>query len=136
MLQTCSIYSNMLGLYLQREVMSEEFQKNYLRRRKCHKPVIIALSLLTSTIIGRRWFERLIEELTFVTSFDQAPAVLVMGKRHIHAEMNSTIISCLEDLLFHRLGKEWSNRNKFSSILEQVQLAHLIGQFFQNTYVC
>ncbi|KAL1886900.1 hypothetical protein Plec18167_000835 [Paecilomyces lecythidis] len=105
----------MLGLYLQREVMSEEFQKNYLRRR-------------------RRWFERLIEELTFVTSFDQAPAVLVMGKRHIHAEVNSTIISCLEDLLFHRLGKEWNNRNKFSSILEQVQLAHLIGTHATNRF--
>ncbi|GAD91519.1 hypothetical protein PVAR5_0091 [Paecilomyces variotii No. 5] len=114
-LQTCSIYSNMLGLYLQREVMSEKFQKNYLGRR-------------------RRWFERLIEELTFVTSFDQAPSVLVMGKHNIHAEVNSTILSCLEDLLFHRLGKEWKNRNTFSAILEQVQLAHLIGTHATNRF--
>ena len=37
------------------------------------------------------------------------------------------IASCLEDLLFHRLGKEWSQRSELSSLLEQIQLSQSFG---------
>ena len=37
------------------------------------------------------------------------------------------IASCLEELLFFRLGKEWSQRSELSSLLEQIQLSQSLG---------
>jgi hypothetical protein len=39
----------------------------------------------------------------------------------------AVVASCLEDLLFFRLGKEWSQRSELSSLLEQMQLSQCFG---------
>lgn len=53
---------------------------------------------------------------------------MILGEHHILTDPKyATITSCLEDLLFHRLSREWNERSTFTAILEQVQLAHLLG---------
>jgi hypothetical protein len=41
----------------------------------------------------------------------------------------AVIASCLEELLFFRLSKEWSQRSELSSLLEQIQLSRSLGIF-------
>ncbi|KAL1999926.1 hypothetical protein VTN02DRAFT_3799 [Thermoascus thermophilus] len=107
-LRVCSVYASMVPLYLQR-VMDQEFQREYMRRR-------------------RRWLERLIEELTFVSPLDQAPSAIITARSHLHSDQQFVAAgSTLEDLLFHRLGKEWERRNRLSMMLEQIQLARHLG---------
>lgn len=38
------------------------------------------------------------------------------------------VASSLEDLLFHRLGKEWNDRSNFGALLEQILLSFDLGQ--------
>lgn len=74
--------------------------------------------------------ERLIEELTFVSPFDQAPSAIITAKSHLHSDQQFVAAgSTLEDLLFHRLGKEWESRNRLSMMLEQIQLARDLGKY-------
>jgi hypothetical protein len=37
------------------------------------------------------------------------------------------VTSHIEDLLFHRLGREWNERNNLSSLFEQIQLSQIFG---------
>ena len=77
---------------------------------------------------GRRWLEFLIEELTFVTSLEQAPEAIVTARSHlINNRHFAATAFCLEDLVFHRLGREWKDRQSLSGMLEQIQLAQLLG---------
>lgn len=46
-----------------------------------------------------------------------------------HNRKLRAIASNLEDLLFHRLGKEWNKRRNLSALLEQIQLAHNLGEY-------
>jgi hypothetical protein len=39
----------------------------------------------------------------------------------------AVIASRLEGLLYHRLGREWSERSDLSSLLEQSQLSQCLG---------
>lgn len=77
---------------------------------------------------GRRWLENLIEELTVVTSFEQSPEAMVIARSHIRNNKHlASTASCLEDLVFYRLGKEWGTRQGLTAMLEQVHLARFLG---------
>lgn len=83
--------------------------------------------------IRRRWTERLLGELTFLSAVTQHPATIT----RIHAELLrgdkfQVIRSSLQELLYYRLGKEWSQRNNFTSLLEQMQQAQAFGPSAQS----
>lgn len=45
-----------------------------------------------------------------------------------YAEALSNVASGLEALLFFRLKREWTERNRYSSLVEQLQLATALGK--------
>ncbi|KAI9669755.1 MAG: hypothetical protein M1831_007451 [Alyxoria varia] len=86
--------------------------------------------------IRRLWLERLIRELTFVSSVAQSSEVVMdtcarltkSVDRPPYEEANRMLVArSLEDLSFHRLGKDWTNRSGFSSLLEQIQFSIVLG---------
>lgn len=78
--------------------------------------------------IGRRWLERFLRQLTFVSPAQQDASVISkIQAEELQREKLSAIGPCLEHLLYHRLGKEWEQRGDFSSLLEQMQLAKTFG---------
>lgn len=50
----------------------------------------------------------------------------------LRGDHSFVIASSLEDLLYHRLGKEWNERSYFSSLLEQIQMAETFGRNVQH----
>jgi hypothetical protein len=77
---------------------------------------------------GRYWLEQLLRELTYISSFEQDTSVLMKAQTAVFNENQFAVVaSCLEDLLFFRLGKEWSQRSELSSLLEQMQLSQSFG---------
>ena len=80
---------------------------------------------------GRFWLERLIKGLTYVSAMDQASSAVKTTISVLHFTPDYlTIIPSLEDLLFHRIGKEWEDRNSISSLLEQYELSVILGNLF------
>ena len=77
----------------------------------------------------RFWGEYLLAEVIFRSGIQQdceaatdaIEGITTKGRR------NAAIFRGLEDLLFHRLGKEWNVRNDLSSIFEQLQLSESLG---------
>lgn len=87
---------------------------------------------MVNTRQGRRWLEILIEELTFVSSLDQAATAVVNARVHLQNNpILAAVPSDLEDLIFHRLGREWHERQSLTMMLEQVQLAHSLGIYLR-----
>jgi len=83
--------------------------------------------------IRRRWTERLLGGLTFLSAMTQHPAAI--GRLHaglLRGDRDPAICSSLQELLYFRLGKEWSTRNNFTSLLEQMQLAEMFGPSVQS----
>lgn len=83
--------------------------------------------------IRRRWTERLLGGLTFLSAITQHPAAI--GRLHaglLRGDRDPAICSSLQELLYFRLGKEWSTRNDFTSLLEQMQLAEMFGPSVQS----
>lgn len=81
----------------------------------------------------RRWLERLLSELTFFSAVTQHSTTIA----RIRTELATTfpaISSCLQNLMYHRLGKEWTTRNNFTSLLEQMQLAECFGSTVQDRF--
>lgn len=85
--------------------------------------------------IRRSWLERLLRELIFVSSFEQSSqAIMEIQSNMLSASRNpgqdrglSVLAASIEGLLFHRLSKEWIERNDISSLFEQVQLSQILG---------
>ena len=46
----------------------------------------------------------------------------------LHDSKLGAVASNLEDLLFHRLGREWDTRKSLSALIEQIQLAQNLGK--------
>lgn len=79
---------------------------------------------------GRFWLEKLIRELTYVFAFDQASSAVASALSTLSSnKAYFTLAMGLEDLLFHRIGKEWQNRSSLSSLLAQYELSLLLGNF-------
>lgn len=110
-----AIFCGSSVLYYKR-IMGERFQKSFLGTR-------------------RHWLENLVQELTFISSVERCSQVIVRVRSDLLAENPSqgarqaplTVASHIEDLLFHRLGKEWNERNDLSSLFEQIQLLQIFG---------
>ncbi|KAL8777340.1 MAG: hypothetical protein Q9213_007903 [Squamulea squamosa] len=99
-----SIFCGLTTLY-NREVMNEVFQISFLPMR-------------------RYWQERLVRELTWLSAFEQDEMTINKVLVRIRSEQAlSSVASGLEALLFFRLKREWADRNGYSSLVEQMQLA-------------
>ncbi|KAL8749312.1 MAG: hypothetical protein Q9199_007761 [Rusavskia elegans] len=103
-----SIYCGLTTLY-NRRVMNEDFQGSFLKMR-------------------RSWQEHLVRALIWVAAFEQDEATMnSLLVRVRYDEGLSNIASGLEALLFFRLKREWTERNSYSSLVEQMQLATALG---------
>ncbi|KAI9731582.1 MAG: hypothetical protein M1834_004702 [Cirrosporium novae-zelandiae] len=102
------IFCNLTFLYYHR-IMAEHFQEKFLG-------------------IRRSWLERLLREMTYISSFEQDTSALMKTHTKLfRRDRFAAIASCLEELLFHRLGREWDRRSDLSSLLEQIQLSQSLG---------
>ena len=60
-----------------------------------------------------------LREVTYVSSFKQDASIISkIQAEELRGDTASAIGSCFEDFLYHRLGREWAQRNNFSSFLE------------------
>ncbi|KAG8528783.1 uncharacterized protein KY384_006471 [Bacidia gigantensis] len=111
---TC-LLCNANRLYLSR-AMSEAFNGSFLP-------------------IRRRWLERLLRELTFVSACDQDATQVNSGWQQLLADRGLTVVkSSLEDLLYHRLGRQWASNKTYSAIHEQLQMASCFGRAVQGRF--
>lgn len=113
LLRMNSIFCDMAIFYYRRS-MNKTFQEKYLG-------------------IKRHWLERLLRELTYLSSVEQhASAIMRTQVGLFHEKGFIAIASFLEDLLYFRLGNEWRQRSDFTSLLEQIQLAKAFGPNVQH----
>jgi len=85
--------------------------------------------------LRRYWLESLLRELIFVSSFEQcAQAIAEAQSKILSSRQNPqqnkglfVLAASIEDLLFHRLGKGWKERNDLSSLFEQIQVSQILG---------
>ena len=85
--------------------------------------------------IRRHWLEHLLRELIFVSSFEHSSQIItefqsLVLRSEQDARQNKGVLvlaASIEDLLFHRLGKEWRERNDTSSLFEQLQVSQILG---------
>ena len=108
LLRVNMFFCGLATLYYHR-VMSSTFQSKYLS-------------------IRRHWLERLLRELTFVTSTEQSTsAITKIQQELLRGDKSLTVRSSLEGLLYFRLRTEWKDRSDFSALLEQMQAAEAFG---------
>lgn len=99
-----SFFCDLAVLYYHRS-MNVEFQERYMG-------------------IKRHWLERLLRELTFLSSAEQHTSTIVEKQvKLFHNERFIAVSSFLEELLYFRLRNEWKKRSDFTSLLEQIQVA-------------
>lgn len=83
--------------------------------------------------IKRHWLERLLRELTHLSSVEQNTSAIVRTQAKLFCDKRFVAVSSfLEELLYFRLGNEWKQRSDFTSLLEQMQLAKAFGSSVQN----
>ncbi|KAL8914803.1 MAG: hypothetical protein Q9171_000639 [Xanthocarpia ochracea] len=92
-------------------------------------PVICSTVVEASFLqIRRSWQERLIREITWISAFEQDEMIVNnLLVRIRYNEALSNVASGLEALLLFRLQREWTERNGYSSLIEQMQLATSLG---------
>ena len=86
--------------------------------------------------LRRHWLESLLRELMFVSSLEQCAQTITEVQSKIlsskqHPRQNkglSVLAASIEDLLFHRLSKDWKERNDLSSLFEQIQVSQILGK--------
>ncbi len=116
LLQVNSIFCN-LGVMYYRRAMNDKLSEEYLG-------------------IKRYWLERLLRELTYLSAVEQNASIITKTQATIcHEKRYNAISSFLEDLLYYRLGKEWSERSNYTSLLEQMHFARTFGAHVQ-TRIC
>ncbi|KAI9889599.1 MAG: hypothetical protein M1814_005106 [Vezdaea aestivalis] len=94
------------------------------------------------TGMRRSWLEKLLRECTFISSLENSSQAISKFKSKIlHARQHPlqdkrflALLADLEQLLFHKLGKEWKDRSDISSLLEQVQISYLFGNMFHSFF--
>lgn len=107
LLRLNTIFCKLSPLYS--KIKNEEFKKNFLGNR-------------------RYWLERLIREITFISAFEQDDATVKTTQCQIISERRfASVATALRGLLFYRLETEWGVRRVYSSLLEQIQLATMLG---------
>ena len=107
------IFCDLAAIYYRR-AMNETFQEKYLG-------------------IKRHWLERLLRELTHLSAVEQHASTITKTQAKLCYDREYiAILSSMEELLYHRLHKEWSKRSNFTSLLEQMQLAKAFGSNLQN----
>lgn len=112
LLQLNSIFCD-LAVFYYRRCMNGLFLDNYMS-------------------IKRHWLERLVRELTHLSSVEQHTSVIVKTHAELFCDKRFvTIASFLEELLYFRLGNEWHQRSNFTSLLEQLQLGKAFGSHVQ-----
>ncbi|KAF7505465.1 hypothetical protein GJ744_000712 [Endocarpon pusillum] len=92
--------------------------------------------------VRRYWLESLLQELIFVSSFEQRSQTMVEAQsKIISANRNPgqgkglcVLAASIEDLLFHRLGKDFSERNDISSLFEQTQVSQVLDYNVQRRF--
>ena len=83
--------------------------------------------------IKRHWLERLLRELTHLSSVEQNTSAIMRTQAELFCDKRFIAVSSfLEELLYFRLGNEWKQRSDFTSLLEQMQLAKAFGPSVQN----
>ena len=107
-----SIFCDLAVLYYRRS-LNEVFQEKYLG-------------------IKRHWLERLLRELTHLSSVEQHSSAIVRVQAELsHDKRFVAISSYLQGLLYFRLENEWKKRSDFTSLLEQMQSAEAFGSRVQ-----
>ncbi|KAH0545413.1 hypothetical protein FGG08_000554 [Glutinoglossum americanum] len=107
LLRVNSVFGDLMTVY-RHQAMAEEFQRIYRPSK-------------------RTWLERLLESLTYLSSFGHHSKPVIEAQTGLLRDRKlATVASSLEDLLFHRLGREWDIRKNLSSLLEQIQLAQTL----------
>ncbi len=76
---------------------------------------------------GRHWLERLLRTLTYVSSLEQDAEAILKAQSRLFSDTGTNVGSALEELLYHRLGHDWTQKASFSWVLEQLQFASQIG---------
>ncbi len=113
LLQVNGIFCDLAVIYYRR-ALNGKFQERYLG-------------------IKRHWLERLLRELTYVSAVEQHASTIRKTQKKLCYDNNYTaVFSFLEELLYFRLVKEWSDRSDFTSLLEQMQLAKEFGSNLHN----
>lgn len=83
--------------------------------------------------IKRHWLERLLRELTHLSSVEQHTSAIMRAQAELFCNKNLIAVSSfLEELLYFRLRNEWEQRSNFISLLEQIQLAKAFGSNVQS----
>ena len=107
------IFCDLAAIYYRR-AMNETFLEKYL-------------------IIKRYWLEQLLRELTYLSAVEQHASTIAKTQAKLCYDREYiAILSSIEELLYHRLHREWSKRSNFTSLLEQLQLAKAFGSNLQN----
>ena len=112
-----NVLSCSLTVVYRKNVMEQNFQGSFLG-------------------LKRFWLENLLRELTFVSSFEQyskaiteAQALILSGRRGPKQNKGLFILEAsIEELLFHRLGRDWREMNDLSSLFEQIQISQGLGK--------
>lgn len=113
LLRVNGVFCDLAVMYYRR-AMNGTFQKKYLG-------------------IKRHWLERLLREFTHLSSVEQDASTIMQTQVELVRDKRLVAISSfLEELLYFRLGKEWEQRNNFTSLLEQMQLAQAFGPNVQS----
>ena len=109
------VVCSMTKLYYRR-IMPEEFQNKFLKMK-------------------RRWLEILIRQLTYGSAFEQDFRAITTERLKI-ANGNSppASMASMEDLLFVRIRTEWEKRKLYSKLLEEIQVAELLGSHFKSRF--
>lgn len=82
---------------------------------------------------GRRWLHALLDELIFVSSYEQSPTAIASTQRIFQNHPGLRIIgSSLENLQYYRLNHEFNQIRHFTGALEQLQIADLLGEALLN----
>ena len=115
LIQITITFCSLTAMYRQ-ELMGEDFQGRFLG-------------------IKRYWLESFLREMVFVSSFEQfSQASMEAQSKILSASQNpgrdkrlAVLAASIENLLFHRLGREWNERNDISSLFEQIQVSQILG---------
>lgn len=65
--------------------------------------------------------------LTYVSSLEQDAQVILRAQSRLFSDKRTNVAFALEDLLYHRLGSDWTQSYSLSWVLEQLQFAKRIG---------
>ena len=85
--------------------------------------------------IKRYWLERLLRELTHLSSVEQHTIAIMRSQTELFDDTRLVAVSSsLEELLYYRLKNEWEKRGNFTSLLEHLQLAQALGANVRNSH--